>query len=341
MASSQTDRLRSFWNKTNLWDRTSLFIVLIYALLAAARGVGFSVATPGILGILFVLSIGYFLFVRGISWVRRRLLWRLRDRLIVAYLHIAVVPLLLLVTMVALSAYLLYWQFGAYAIYNDLQRLQDEVAATAETLATSLAVEADTTGKPVDRLALPPHTAAFLKMAQRDLPGLVVSVGTNEQLLRRSAAAPSSHFVGLVQNKDQLTLTSVIARTVSTGRLIVSVSVPVTPGLIASLGPELGPIQVNVMRPTEEANPQGVVYSSGGRLFVAEREIVSPGRSDPPKANWFDVSVRGVSKLIAIDGADVLESGGGPAGVYFVQHEALAAEPKIVRIGGGSGGNCR
>jgi sigma-B regulation protein RsbU (phosphoserine phosphatase) len=301
MVSAQTGRLRSLLRRTNFWDRATFLIIVFYALVAALRGAGAKLPAPGILGFLFVLSLGYFVFVRGIGWVRRRLMWKLRDRLIVAYLFIAVVPVLLLVTIVALSAYLLYWQFGAYAVYNDLQKRQDEVAATAETLATSLAVEAIETGKPVNLLDLPQHTAAFLGIARRDLPGLEFKVGEDEELLKRSTVPPHSHFSGFVQDKDQLLLAAVIARPVPTGRLVVSVSVPVTPGLIATLGPELGPIQVNVMHPTDETNPQGLVYSSGGRLFVAQREILSPGRSVPPKSSWFDVNVRGVSKMNAID----------------------------------------
>jgi len=305
MASSQTDRLRSILRRTNLWDRSAFLIIVFYGLLDAIRSVGANFRIPTFIGFLCVVSIGYFVFVRGIGWVRRRLLWRLRNRLIVAYLFIAVVPILLLVTMAVLSAYLLYWQFGAYLVYSDLQKRQDEVAAAAETLATSLAVEETATGKPVDALALPPHTAAFLDMARRDLPGLEFNVGKDEELLQRSPGPPNSLFSGMVQSKNQLMLEAVVARPIAKGRLIISVIVPVTARLIATLGSELGPIQVDVMRRTDETNPGGLVYSSGGRLFVAEREVVSPGRGIPPKANWFDVGISGLAKLNAIDAAAV------------------------------------
>ena len=305
MASSQTRRLRSILRKASIWDRSAFLIIVFYALLAAIRGAGAHIRIPTIFGFLCVVSIGYLVLVRGGGWVKRRLMWRLRDRLVVAYIFIAVVPVLLLVTIVVLSAYLLYWQFGAYAVYSDLQKRQDEVASTAETLATSLAVEASVTGKPVDTLTLPPHTAAFLAMAQRDLPGLRDTVGENEQLLKRAHDPPHSRFVGFVQNNDELMLAAVIARPVPTGRLVVAVSVPVTPELISTLGPELGPIQIHVMHPADGSNAQEVVYASDGRLFVVRREIVSPGRSVPPKANWFDVNVQGVSKLSAIDESTV------------------------------------
>ena len=49
------------------------------------------------------LLAGIYLVVRMIAWGRNRLLWSLRNRLIVAYLFIAVVPILLIMTFVVLA----------------------------------------------------------------------------------------------------------------------------------------------------------------------------------------------------------------------------------------------
>src|SRR6476661_4957071 len=51
---------------------------------------------------LAVLSALYLIF-RVIAWGRSRLLWSLRNRLIVAYVFIAVVPILLIITFVVLA----------------------------------------------------------------------------------------------------------------------------------------------------------------------------------------------------------------------------------------------
>jgi len=50
-------------------------------------------------------------------------------------------------------------------------------------------------------------------------------------------------------NGDALTMRAVVARAVPSGRLVVSASVPITPELIDTLAPELGPIQLDVRRP--------------------------------------------------------------------------------------------
>ena len=65
---------------------------------------------------------GIYLVVRMIAWGRNRLLWSLRNRLIVAYLFIAVVPILLIMTFVVLAGNFLYSQLGAYLLYEDLHR---------------------------------------------------------------------------------------------------------------------------------------------------------------------------------------------------------------------------
>ncbi|PYY01127.1 MAG: hypothetical protein DMG64_15250 [Acidobacteria bacterium] len=40
-------------------------------------------------------------------WIRRKLLWRLRNRLIVTYVFIGVIPVVLILTMFVISGYLL------------------------------------------------------------------------------------------------------------------------------------------------------------------------------------------------------------------------------------------
>ncbi|MCS6953126.1 MAG: SpoIIE family protein phosphatase [Bryobacteraceae bacterium] len=49
-------------------------------------------------------------------------IWRLRNRLIVAYLFIAVVPIVLIVLLAATGAYLLYGQIAVYLVSTELER---------------------------------------------------------------------------------------------------------------------------------------------------------------------------------------------------------------------------
>ena len=72
------------------------------------------------MGFLSFLAVA-FLLVRLIPWFRTRFMWTLRNRLIVAYVFIAVVPVILLLTMVGVGSYLLYLELGAHLLHDDLQ----------------------------------------------------------------------------------------------------------------------------------------------------------------------------------------------------------------------------
>ena len=54
-------------------------------------------------------------------WVRQRALWALRNRLIVTYVFIGVIPVVLLVCMGLLIMYVFVGQFATYAATSDLQ----------------------------------------------------------------------------------------------------------------------------------------------------------------------------------------------------------------------------
>src|SRR6202045_1103778 len=85
----------------------------------------------------FAVLAGIYLLFRLVAWGRNRLLWSLRNRLIVAGLFIAVVPVLLLVTLAVRSAGILYSQLASYLLYEDVQRRKDMLADIAEHIAAA------------------------------------------------------------------------------------------------------------------------------------------------------------------------------------------------------------
>src|ERR1700693_1039452 len=83
------------------------------------------------LGIVSLMTIAYLGF-QVFSWVRNKLLWGIRNRLIVAYIFMALVPVILLLTMMGVVLYLLYLQIGAHLLQDDLQDRTGVIAADAE-----------------------------------------------------------------------------------------------------------------------------------------------------------------------------------------------------------------
>jgi len=76
------------------------------------------------------------LILRGLRWSRQRLMWRLRNRLIVTYVFIGVIPIVLVFSMVLLAGYIFAGQFATYIALADLdtelQHLNSANASLAE-----------------------------------------------------------------------------------------------------------------------------------------------------------------------------------------------------------------
>src|SRR5438132_169908 len=124
-------------NLSQLWRRLSWPDVAAIVFVV----VGLAAAISGHFGGLFsfakfvgLLSAGYLSF-RAMSWWRNRLLWSLRNRLIVAYLFIAVVPVLLLLTLAILAGQIFYSQLGGYLLYEEIHSRLGNMADSGDRAA--------------------------------------------------------------------------------------------------------------------------------------------------------------------------------------------------------------
>src|SRR6266566_7509791 len=139
MNSTPPNRLQALWLRMSFVDIAALVVLVAYAALWVSRFFFPRAPQSGFLLFLAVLAFGY-VMVRGFRWARKHLLWSLRNRLVIAYLFIAVVPVLLLLTMAGLGAYLLYWQLGSYVIYTETEERVERVGAVAGAMARSYAI---------------------------------------------------------------------------------------------------------------------------------------------------------------------------------------------------------
>ena len=298
-------RIRDSWRRLNLADGVACAVVLTYLLLTLF-GPQLRLPTLWLSRVLAAVALGY-LAIRLLG-ARAQWLWGLRNQLIAVYFSLSILPILLQLIMSGLALYLLYWHFGAYLVYADLEKRIEQVASTADTLTTAYALEIASTGTsaPVGVPSEPPpHTAIFLSAAQESLPGLKIEVGAGQELLARAADRRRLRFAGLVADHDALELRAVIERRVNGRQLIVSAEVPVTPQFVATLEPRLGPIEIVTTRLAQQARPPTFTYHSRGRALIALRQVQSAGRALAPRAHWFDYSVSGFARLDAVNLADV------------------------------------
>jgi sigma-B regulation protein RsbU (phosphoserine phosphatase) len=312
MASKLTARQRDFWLRLTFVDWAALAILVIYVVLWGLQLLYPQTPQSGFLIFLAICALIY-LVVRGGIWAKKHLLWSLRNRLITAYLFIAVVPVLLLLGMAGLAAYLLYWQLGSYVLYTEMQERIERVGAVAGAMAANYAIET-TSGKKVAALALPEDLATYLKNAMTELPGLKIEPGTGEDLLRGSDGSMKSRYRGLVFDNGMLGLQAVVTRQAPSGRIIVSAFVPVTPELLETLAPELGPVQFDVMRPKNSGSREEVSVVIDLQGYTREQRIATQQRSIPAAVNPFDKLITGIVTLDAWD-EDVSPNGQTPSRV--------------------------
>jgi phosphoserine phosphatase RsbU/P len=302
-------QLSEVWRRLSRLDLVALVVLLAGGIASALPEEG------GIFSFLKYLAMlsGIYLLVRLIGWGRSRLLWSLRNRLIVAYMFIAFVPILLIVILVLLAGQFLYSQLGAYLLYEDLHRRIEILADVSEHIAAAHGtLPRGVTQEEAERvLAAQSHT-----VHDRELPGLTIEFSNDASLLRRVAVKGKDAFAGLLQDEDEhLWLVSLRAIEMPKGERVVRLRTQVNEGFLATIAPDLGAVQLNLTQPYDGKAQSGVLYSTGGAQYEAAGRIVASNRRLQPAGFWIDPAVNVVSRL---------------EDAAFVEHDGTVGKPRPV-----------
>jgi sigma-B regulation protein RsbU (phosphoserine phosphatase) len=287
-------------NLRNVWRRLSRIDLFALGLIlggAVCTILDLSGGFATFLKFFSIIAIVYVVF-RFAGWWRTRLLWSLRNRLIVAYLFIAVVPILLILTLVVLAGQILYSQLGAYLLYDDIHRrvamladITEHIAAAHRTLPKGV-----TEDESEKVLAAQSHM-----VHDQELPGLNIEFSNDPHLLQTVAGAGKNAFAGLVEEGDKLYLMSLREMPEPQGVRVVTLRVAVTQDFLALIAPDLGAIQLNLTRKYEGGTRQGILYTSGDTQYETISPIPARNRILHPASHWIiDPAVTGFSRLDAV-----------------------------------------
>ena len=105
-----------------------------------------SASLAGWVTFLDVLAI-VLLAIAAFRWLRSRVLWRLRNRLIVTYVFIGVIPVFLLVMISLITLYLLAGQFASFVVTSDITTHLRSMEAANRAIAHHLATQVSSGGK--------------------------------------------------------------------------------------------------------------------------------------------------------------------------------------------------
>lgn len=245
---------------------------------------------------LAVISAIYVLF-RLIGWWRSRLLWSLRNRLIVAYLFIAVLPILLILTLTGLAGQILYSRLGAYLLYEDFHRRIATMEDIAEHIAAAhRSLPAGVSEAESERILAAQSHAVH----DAQLPGLTIDFSSDIATLRKVAGPNKNSFAGLMEENDTLAVLSIRAMEEPKGVRVVTLRVPVTPEFLATVAPDLGTIQLNLTKPFGGGARRGVVFVVREMAYETTKPIFARNRTLYPAANWHDPAISGPTQLEAV-----------------------------------------
>ncbi len=256
----------------------------------------------GFLRYLGVIAFFYLLYQFWSRW-RNDLLWSLRNRLVVAYIFIAFVPIILLLILAVLAAQIIYSQLGAYLLYEDIQdRIELLAMSSGHVSAAEKSLPAN-----IDEQALEHALKDTVEAAQkRELPHLTINFHVDPEYFHRVAGPKATSFAGLLQSENTLRLISMNETDTPRGKRVIELSVPVNPDFLEGVATDLGPLDVTLSQRVEGDSARSAVRI-GSNDYKAVARVVTRKRVLPPAESWFmDPLVEGFSKLEAT----YLSSGG-------------------------------
>ncbi len=300
------------------WLALWFCVLLVLRLLPGGWGTFFNV-TEIFVGIALVSVVVPLIF----QTVRRRMLWSLRNKLVLTYLLIGLAPVVLVVTLVLISSYIAAGQFAIHLVDSRLQAELSQMAGAnahrADLIAQVLggkpsAEEMEEQDSAVNRLdeskmRLHPSTKAYINGAPTALDP--ISEKTPLGLPPWAAQLKGGEFQNLVLDGGELYLVVVHQRRLGDGRMFSLVSsMPVEgelmnlivdglgramlfPERLGNLAEEKRAAAADGKRPTSPlAMPSGRRSNNTGGIA---------GGAEPSAVNLLDIRVRFLSTTLITD----------------------------------------
>jgi sigma-B regulation protein RsbU (phosphoserine phosphatase) len=250
-------------------EKIFIVLLLLYATLATWIGSnGFLTFARVVL-----ILLGIWLLIRMARGGVRRAIWRLRNRLMMTYLFIAVVPILLIIVFASLGAYALSSQLAVYLVSSELDRRIAELNWVAHGIADA---------NPRDRQRVMSERADVLTHGFRD-PAITLRQGDSviawpNDNGNHDSPTTRADINGILVRDGRFYAWAHVVK----GDTDVMVAAPLTRAYLSGLVPGLGDVGLFVFSKDHRAS-QG-----------AEAAEPSTNQLSPPQ-NIFDISLRGGS----------------------------------------------
>jgi len=262
---------------------------------------------------------GILFFILAFRWVRRRILWRLRNRLIVTYIFIGAIPVVLLVAMGVITLYGLGGQFAVFVVTSEIDAQLRSLEAVNGAITNELAAHIERGDK-----ATPESLAGLRKRDpawntrqvcawydDKPLPLCSQFQGTG----LTPPAFSKAKFDDIVQDHDQLNLRVGSSMQVGADKLTVVTSEPFDKNLVGRIAVGLGEIALYtpVIKIEENRSGHTSTKKSDTGFVITEKQPDGEKRQDaefhaaftvgsvPEPAAGFDPEITFPAPLAVID----------------------------------------
>jgi phosphoserine phosphatase RsbU/P len=267
------------------WGRATLWLGIVSLLLWTADILG---AKVGGWASFTTIVFAFFAIIMAFRWGYRPVLWRLRNRLIVTYLFIGVMPILLLLLMGGVAGYLFAGQFATYVAISDLHSELQHLQAANDSLAAQL-FPLETSGKLTEKVA-----GEFTRASDERFPGRTVSVSRDGKgfvlstggglLTVPPARVPDfikADFTGFVVDQNALHLRAIRLYDDRSRRMALVSDIPITPNLLLPTAARLGTV---TLLPPDRKGDYKYPGLPGSQAPVKAGQV-------PPRSHWFDITL--------------------------------------------------
>jgi phosphoserine phosphatase RsbU/P len=272
-----------YWPRMSRLARVTAYFAGLDLLLLVIWAVSLLVKTGGIASLAsWIRFLAYVTIclgaLLGLRWVRRKLMWRLRNRLIVTYVFIGVIPVILLLTIGLITAYLFAWQFATYVASSDLQSEVTTLGALNHRMALQVAERLSRGATPDEALL---EEASGLEPGYRDRE--ITAWYRDKAFTSRSSATTVGPPPGSAREARSVALDNgrILLRVADSipmakGNLVLIASVPVDEQLLGKIGAQLGEVSVAMFSPSPPPQP-------AGRTGSGQAQVSRPPKKDAPQ----------------------------------------------------------
>ncbi len=300
------------------WLLVAYLIFLVASLLPGNAGQFFQAIGGFTLFLLVIFSIPLFW-----RWLMRRILWKVRNRLVVTYLLMGLTPVVLFATLALVLLYVFSGQFAIFAANGVIEAEQAHIASENRAFAIS-AAHALAANPNAESITLPefddtdphrPRTAVTFAAFENGRPLRLVPDEFNSSRIEHPPAWVHGNFSGLVEDHGALFLRAVDTETVGKSTVTTITSLPLRKENVEQIARGLG--AVTIIPDLTVGNENGSTPQPRAKVSFTRKSLNSPidvkfdgreagqyggasaieGGSIPPPLHFYDVLVTFIAPL--------------------------------------------